>query len=133
MAATSAGLAQGKRRSTVAGVMNKANIGPAIAVVAVAFVTVFSMVQIADANGRAAAGLEQLAAETDRLAECRFRLQADVVVASAKVQSAQTQFIVASASGAGAADARASLDAAEAEKGAAQRALEAVDTLCYRR
>lgn len=133
MAAASAGLAPSQRRSTLAGVMTKANIGPAVAVVAVAFVSVFSMVAISDANQRAAAGVEEMAAETDRLAECRFRIQADVVLATARVQTAQTQFLQASANGAGVVDARFNLDAAEALKADAQRALESVDAICYRR
>ncbi len=117
----------------MAGLRNRANIGPSVAVLAVAFVTVFSLVSITDANRRATQGVSAATAESDRLSGCRYDLLAQALKATGIEVSAQSEFLKAAQSGVGVDAATFNLDAAKLAKQDAERALDEVDEVCYRR
>lgn len=130
MAATSAGLAPSQRRFTVAGLRTKANIGPAVSLVAVVFITVFAIVNIRDANTRAADGLRD---QFDRFVEseaCRDTLDFNFDEAAAAVQTKQAEWFKALSAGVGVAEAEFEWSVAERAKQDALVAKSSADRLC---
>jgi hypothetical protein len=114
----------------VAGLRTKANIGPAVSLVAVVFITVFAIVNIRDANTRAADGLRD---QFNRFVEsqaCRDGLAAAVAQATADVQTRQADWFKALSVGAGVNEAEFEWSVAERVKQDALLAQSSADRLC---